>query len=72
MMHVPVLLIRILRVDGKNLVFLDNQHPTEEKKLPLAESCHVVANRLQKYQLCKATVHDGTIIDLVRMPTKGG
>lgn len=65
---VPVRLVRFLGFDGANISFADNSSPTTPETLPLASGCHEFAAKLQPYQLCKATIHNGTV--LLLEPTK--
>lgn len=66
--NVPVRLIRILRVEGSNLRFMDNFKPGVEESLPLDSRFHELATSLPPMRLCKATIYGGAIVDLV--PTR--
>lgn len=66
----PVRLIRFVRFDGRHLHFFDNQNPTKQGSLPLADAYHELARQLPSQALCKATVFDGVIVLLEQMRTK--
>jgi hypothetical protein len=73
--RVPVRLVRIVALEGDALKFVDPSDPEHEESLPLDPGYHSMAAALPPHSLCKATVHNGTIIalepTLVRGPGSG-
>ena len=68
MTSVPLRLIRLIRVEGESIHFMDNMNPSRTECLPVGPACSVAQPK--PYQLYKAMVLDGRVVSLE--PTRQG